>query len=73
MSQDMDRAQRERDEIQRAFTAAEAVEFIQAAQVHLAGSYGFDATLDTLDQAISEIRQVTGAPEGEADDEEDED
>lgn len=64
-----DRAQRERDEIQRVFTGAEAVEFIQAAQAHLAGSYGFDATLDTLDQEISEIRQITGAPDGDADDE----
>ena len=73
MNDDINEAQRERDHLQRVFTAADAVEFIQAAQTHLAAAGGFDATLDSLDQAISEIRAVTGAPDGETDDEEDED
>ena len=70
MSADMNREQQEqRDHLQRVFTAADAVEFIQAAQTHLAAAGGFDATLDSLDQAISEIRAVTGTSNGETDDE----
>ncbi|MDN5696547.1 MAG: hypothetical protein L0G70_01080 [Rubrobacter sp.] len=70
MSADMNREQQEqRDHLQRVFTAADAVEFIQAAQTHLAAAGGFDATLDSLDQAISEIRAVTSAPNNETDDE----
>ena len=74
MSEDMSREhQEQRDHLQRVFTAADAVEYIQAAQTHLAAAGGFDATLDSLEQAISEIRAVTGAPNGETDHEEEED
>ena len=68
MSEDMSREhQEQRDHLQRVFTAADAVEYIQAAQTHLAAAGGFDATLDSLEQAISEIQAVTSVPDHEED------
>lgn len=59
---------RDPDEHRRMTVASAAVDHIRGAQEYLNAAGGFGATAETLDQAVSEIRLVTGVT-GEEDEE----
>lgn len=59
----------ERIDLRRVMQGAEAVDYIYCAQEFLASAGGFDATLDTLDNVVAEIRADTGYSCGDLDDE----
>ena len=50
----------ERTDLRRVLQGAEAVDSIRHAQEFLASAGGFDATLETLDATVEEIRAETG-------------
>lgn len=50
----------EKTDLRRVLQGAEAIDSIREAQEFLASAGGFDATLETLDAAVEEIRAETG-------------
>lgn len=59
----------DKSDLRRVMQGAEAIDSIKEAQEYLAEAGGFDATLDSLDELVEEIRTDTGYARGEADDE----
>lgn len=59
----------EKTDLRRVMQGAEAVDSIHHAQEFLASAGGFDGTLDTLDNVVTEIRADTGDSGGDMNEE----